>query len=104
MRYIFVCWLLTLAMTAYAENPSNSCDSLKATQQCEQILQEDLKQDAQLAKLFDMRAGLCSMVGSGKLDLQTAKTIWGQTLAETLMQEAQKLDKKRASLRLYATF
>ncbi len=104
MRYMFVSCLLMLSMAAYAENLNRSCDSLKATQQCEQILQEDLKKDARLAKLFDMRAGLCSMVGSGKLDLQTAKTIWGQTLAETLMQEAQKLDKKRASLRLYATF
>lgn len=104
MRYIFFCWLLILSMATYAENPSSSCDSLKATQQCEQTLQEDLKKDAQLAKLFDMRAGLCSMVVSGKLDLETAKTIWGKTLAETLMHEAQKLDKKRASLRLYGTF
>ncbi len=105
MRYLILLSLmiLTLPVTLAGERKGSSCNDTEINQQWERAVAA-YPQDRLIIKLSATRTGLCNLVKSGQIDIETARSIWEKALTTTLLDRAKEEQKQRGLLRLFATF
>lgn len=105
MRYLILLLFVIFALstTVAGERNKSSCNDTEINQQWEKAVAA-YPRDRLIAKLSTTRTGLCNLVKSGQLDVETARSIWEKALATTLLDRAKEEQQQRGLLRLFATF
>ena len=103
MRYLILVTVLLFALPVAGQEGTNYCNDPAVNEKWERA-QTEHPNDHLIVKLVTVRGALCSMLDQGKVDLETARFMWEQALADALLEQARADQEKRGLLQLFGTF
>lgn len=103
MKYLVYLCLFLFTFTANASEPVDTCTDPDVNRQWREALEKHPR-DHLLLKLSSLRSGLCEMIDSNKLDVNTARFMWEQALTTALLERAREEQARQGLLKLFGTF